>query len=184
MRRTSGRAQAEGPTWDPAFLPSAPGRHPQPGSRTRRPPNRCRGPGKPQFGVSAASSSSTAPWRDATGSQDPRVCRQPCGPGTRDPEEGGACGTHRLRGGGACGTLGWRRDPGFIRRARPEGPTNFAGDGASTWLDQWAKPEGRTPGRGRGPSAVPAGRRRGLRAIPTSGGGMYQLNRDRCLRDH
>lgn len=61
--------------------------------------------------------------------RDPGSTRLPAAmrAGHSDPEEGGACGTLRLRGGGACGTQERRRDPGFTRRAGPEGPINFAG---------------------------------------------------------
>lgn len=76
-------------------------------------------------------------------------------------------------------------NPGFTRRAGPglRKPTNFAGAERQHGFINGRSQKEEPTERGRGLSGVPAGQRRGLRDIPTGGGGMCQLNRDRCLRD-
>lgn len=75
------------------LLPSGPGCRLPPGSRTRRPPSRCCGPGRPRRGACAApSSSSTGPWQFWTAVRPPGEFRPPCGPRRRETGRGGVCG--------------------------------------------------------------------------------------------
>lgn len=91
----AGETEAAGSCPDPPLgsptrvPPFGPGCHLPPGSQTRRPPSRCRGPGRPRpCAAGALSSSSTGPWRVASPLRPPRACRPPCGPRRREPGSG------------------------------------------------------------------------------------------------
>lgn len=126
----AGETEAAGSCPDPPLgsptrvPPFGPGCHLPPGSQTRRPPSRCRGPGRPRpCAAGALSSSSTGPWRVASPLRPPRACRPPCGPRRREPGSGRGLWDEptvqpRTGGKGGC-SLGTRHEDRRPRRCTP-----------------------------------------------------------------